>query len=224
LILQDGTALNALIQDSLFTVDISGLAGTVVGVGELLAWITAALRPHPYLGLASCTPFVKNFVSEYKVGERTSMWCEVDYNLEEVTNTPEPPTGRCWRDLFRNPIIVKGFKIRRRPSDLAGIESSLNIMTSLVQTRRIAVFDNRLFIKGFCTMLIPTKREEDLVIWHVLFNDDGSQIAYTDPRLNEIGIKRDMTDNLTFSDLETARHVVGWCSTVENHAGKFVQH
>ncbi|KAF8848640.1 hypothetical protein BDZ45DRAFT_732789 [Acephala macrosclerotiorum] len=219
LVLQDGSALEASIIHSSLTLAISGVTETVAEIGEMLAWISAALRSHPYVGLVSCTPFVKDFVREYKDGERTSMLCEIDYQLEEIEDSSETSNGRCWRALFRNPIVVRGFKIRRRPRHLIGLESSLNIMTSLVETQRIAIFGEKLFIKGFCTMLIPTQREADVILWHTILNEDGGRIAYTDPRLDDLGSNSQAINGLTFPDLENARHIVGWCSTVVNRVG-----
>jgi hypothetical protein len=91
-------------------------------------------------------------------------------------------------------------------------------MASLVHTNRISVFRGMVYLKGFCTMLVPTKRAGDMVIWHVWFNEDGDRISYSGKRVREI--TDNFEGNLKPSDLDTARHIIGWCISVEHRAGK----
>jgi hypothetical protein len=91
-------------------------------------------------------------------------------------------------------------------------------MIALTQARFVTTFDNKIFIKGFSTMLVPTEIEREMVAWHLLFNTDGSHISYTNPRVQKLpGF---YPAEITMSGLETCRHVVGWCSSVQNHTGK----
>ena len=52
------------------------------------------------------------------------------------------------------------------------------------------VHDGKLSIKGFSTMLIPTKCSGGLVNWHLLYNKDGNRLSYLDnnsPHAEELG-------------------------------------
>lgn len=69
-------------------------------------------------------------------------------------------------------------------------------------------------------MLVPTKYAEDTVHWHVLFNENGNRISFTDFRVRKIVKDFDLLKHLTLSGVETARHIVGWCEQVRNYAGK----
>ncbi|KAL1626919.1 hypothetical protein SLS54_002457 [Diplodia seriata] len=85
-------------------------------------------------------------------------------------------------------------------------------MARLIDTRRIDVFDGRFFLKGFSSMLVPTAQFGDLVLWHHIYNKSGDRISYLNADVDHLrGIDR--------SQLEQARHVVGWSSEIRCLAG-----
>ncbi|OXV11393.1 hypothetical protein Egran_00845 [Elaphomyces granulatus] len=85
-------------------------------------------------------------------------------------------------------------------------------MAGLTQTRRINTFNGKLFIKGFSTMLVPTKHGGGLLMWHLLYNEKGSRMSYLDNTVANVG-------NANAFDLESNRHIVGWCSEMKYYAG-----
>lgn len=95
-----------------------------------------------------------------------------------------------------------------------GLEIPLNMMTALVGTARAHVFNDVTILKGFSSMLIPSGQSEDIIVWHVLFNGNGSRISYTEYDFAPLR-------NTSFPHLQTSRHIVGWCSQVECYAGRF---
>lgn len=126
--------------------------------------------------------------------------------------------GRCWRDLFRNPVVVKGYPIRDRSAQDIGLEIPLDIMAALVGSHRITRFAERTFIKSFSAMLLLNNKIGDILAWHLLFNEDGGHISYADPRVR---LNPDSsTEAINMSTLSTSRHVVGWCLQVKNMAGE----
>lgn len=122
-------------------------------------------------------------------------------------------SGQCWHGLFRNPVLVLGYPISRRPKDVPGLELPLDIMAGLAQTRYLNPFAGKLLLKGFSTMLVPTAASDTLVTWHLLHNPDGSRISYlrstTMPAVPA-----------TVSHLERCRHVLVWCPEMRLYAGR----
>ncbi|KAH8803460.1 hypothetical protein F5884DRAFT_712243 [Xylogone sp. PMI_703] len=223
--LPDNTKLTAWIHESRFMVEAFGTGDSVAEIGEQFAWLGAALRPSPYeLGVAYSTPFIEDIQVESSPGHPksgTQSWskilCKINFRVERGEEQVELSNGQCWHNLFRNPVVVKGYPIPRRSEYDTGLEMPLNIMAALAHAQRVTIFGGKLFIKGFCTMLILTKYVEDMVIWHMIFNEDGSHISYVDPRIrNILGAYPESVDVL---DLERARHVIGWCSNVKSYAG-----
>jgi hypothetical protein len=210
----DKTKLTAWIEPSgYFTLEVAGVAETIVEVGEVYGWMSAALRSAPGDTVASVIPVLD-------IGAKNNdPTFQVNVRLQRSGDSLRF-AGQCWHDLFRNPVVVLGFPVRRRPpGQEPGLEFSLATLAALVGTRRIAVFCGKVFLKGFCTMLVPTKYAGDTVHWHVLFNEDGSRIPFTDSRVCNVIGDFDITKHLTPSGIETAHHVVGWCENVRNFAG-----
>lgn len=116
--------------------------------------------------------------------------------------------------MFRNPLLVKGFPILRRPQPQldTGLEMPLTMMSALANTRRIDEFNGEIFIKGFSTMLIPTDYSEGLIIWHWQYRTDGGHISYFDTCVPHVSVKA--------SEIEQSRNIVGWCSQADLFAGK----
>ncbi|KAK7990034.1 serine/threonine protein kinase [Apiospora arundinis] len=74
-------------------------------------------------------------------------------------------------------------------------------------------------MRGFCTMVVPTSYANDIVSWHVLFNEDGGRIASTDTRVHDVAGGFRLANHLMPSALETRRHIIGWCRDMRNFAG-----
>jgi hypothetical protein len=122
--------------------------------------------------------------------------------------------------MFRNPVIVGGYPIRHRHQGDTGLEIPLEVMAELVQSNQVFNIDGNIMLKGFCSLLIVTAIDADAVIWHFLFSADGERISYCDTRLEgPEGMRIATPKGLELKDLETRRHVVGWCSHVREFTG-----
>lgn len=198
-----------------------GTGDSVAEIGEQLAWLGAALRSSSYeLGVAYCTPFIIDIhvdnILHLVPGmlSESHMLCKIGFTVQEREEEhPGSSKGQCWHSMFRNPVVVKGYPIPRRSEPNTGLEIPLNMMAGLGRTQRINTFKGKLFIKGFSTMLVPTKHSGGLLIWHLLYNKDGNRISYLEDIDSHIG-------NISTSDLETARHILGWSSEIKYCAGR----
>jgi len=198
-------------------VHVCGIRDAIAETGEQLAWLGAALRSSQYeSGVSYCAPVIyatNTTTSEALSSPESAIHFQFKFLVEKVGKKAEPLNGQCWHSLFRNPLVVKGFPIPRRREHDYGLEIPLNMMADLTGTHRANMFKDKLFIKSFSTMLVPTEHKGDLLIWHLLYNEDGSRISYLDNPLSH-------AVNVNFSTLEISRHVLGWCSKVKNCAGR----
>jgi hypothetical protein len=216
--LPDGTQLIAWSRGSEFKLEVTGIAECIAEIGEQLAWLSSALRSSPNeTGVAFCNSFASEMGMEH-FSDLTSrspsrFFCNISFNLEFIDEAEGLSNGQCWHQLFRNPVIVKGYPILRRPVSNLGLEISLDTMAGLAQTQHINTFDNKIFIKGFCTMLVPTHYCGNIIIWHLLYKKNGERISYLESNGNH-------AENISLSGLETSRHILGWCSKVRYLAGK----
>jgi hypothetical protein len=200
-------------------VEATGTVHSIGEIGEQFAWIGAALRPFPReFGIVHSIPNINKVagsesVSQTKetvIGAATTFLISftVGKGVEQANLAP----CQCWHNLFENPVLVQGYPIRRRSEYRTGLELPLHLMASLMGTQRVNVFQGKLFIKGYSSMLVPTRSTEDLLLWHLLQTKDGRSISYLDnPGPHATGI--------TISYVKEARNVVGWCSHAQTFAG-----
>ncbi|KAJ6260647.1 hypothetical protein Dda_4874 [Drechslerella dactyloides] len=203
--LPDRTELFAWIYASIFIVEVSGTADSIAEIGQQLAWLVKNFRiksrlsywdPVPMLD----RPYISGFI------------CDIYFSVERWEPNLVSSNGQCWHHMFRNPVIVIGYPIPRRRDQDTGLEIPLNMMAGLAQTQTVQSFNEKILIKGFSTLLVPTKRAGDALIWHLIYNRNGNRISYLDNFVPHI-------EKLSVSELETVRHILGWCSESEYYAG-----
>ncbi|KAF5987863.1 nucleoside phosphorylase [Fusarium coicis] len=209
--LPDRTRLAAWINGSKVMVQTSGSAAAISETGEQLPWLGSALRssPHPQ-GLSYCTPSIRSMHQDPEMPQ--AVVCVIGFGLEQLLKPPDNENGHCWHGIFRNPVLVKGFPILPRLERNTGLEIPLNLMAGLARADRVDQFNGKVYIKGFSTMLVPTKQFKEVVYWHLIYKEDGSRISYLDDNLDRDALAG-------FPDLTAHRHVLGWCCEARFYAG-----
>jgi hypothetical protein len=223
--LPDNTKLTAWMEASKFTVEASGTGHSLAEIAGELAWLGAALRSprrSDEFGVAYCQPSIARFGdnSPHPMSDlrpEPIIW-NISFEFREESDYPPHSNSQCWFNLFRNPVIVQGYPILCRPEYGTGLEIPLNVVAKLTQARRATTFDGRVFVKGFCAMLVLERHLGDVLIWHMMANKDESYISYLDPQLS--GLPSYDADKIVLSGLESTRHIVGWCSNAESYTGK----
>lgn len=190
-------------------------------VGEQLSWLGAALRCSPYdIEAIYCTPYVNfEILGSFQASQTelsTHFQCTIKFQFETSEESDDDINGQCWHHMFNRPVIARGFPIPLRSEQNTGLEISLGLLAALSETRYINKFGSKVFIKGFSTMLLPTKRaENNTVIWHLLYNKNpNDRISYLDCNIEHAEIK--------MSELEGSRHILGWCSDAISNVGTCV--
>ncbi|PWY75504.1 hypothetical protein BO70DRAFT_340587 [Aspergillus heteromorphus CBS 117.55] len=221
--LNDRTEVAGVIHDKHIIIKATGLVHSLAEISEQFTWLAAALHTSPYsFGVASCNPSfffhssdpMPSFSAELPElpGPRCNVFGYIDCTVRPRALQGEAQQGKCWHGLFKNPIVVKGFPIPRRPEPNTGLELPLDILAGLTQTNRLGYFAERTVIKGFSTMLLATKRAPDILIWHLLLKRDGSRISYLESNKHDGG-------HFNNDVINSSRHIVGWCSEVRYYAG-----
>jgi hypothetical protein len=204
----------------MFTAQVTGLADSIAEIGEQIAWISASLRTsHLSRGLLHCTPIISRVsvklpnLQTPQSKSRPNVTFDINILSEEVTKPVKPEDGQCWHNMFLNPVVVKGFPIRRKSEKNSGVEMTLDIMAGLARTNMLDEFKGMTFIKGFSTLLVPTQKVKETILWHLLYNEDGTRISFNDHNLPHI-------ERVSSLELTNSRHVVGWCSEARFFPGK----
>ncbi|CAH0036425.1 unnamed protein product [Clonostachys rhizophaga] len=213
--LYDGTEINALFRQTLFedqelVVSANGSSPSLAEVGEQLAWLAAALRSAPNRDWKQdvyCTPFIYN-----EEMPSDSVICKIGFDFQNIDKRSYPANGHCWHKLFTSPIVVGGYPIPSRPEACKGVEIPLNIMALLAGTNQINIFNGKTVIKGFSTLIYPTKKTADTIYWHLTGTNNEDRISYLSETPGHVGF-------IEKRELESRRCVLGWCSDAEFYAG-----
>ncbi|KAK4060353.1 hypothetical protein Trihar35433_10217 [Trichoderma harzianum] len=198
----DEMTISAWIKGPKFIVEAHGVSASITEVGELFAWLGAALKASPRQnGLMHCIPIIRNIAQNTTSLEEikpqvssTHLTYQIEFSMEEVPEPFQTSNGQCWHDMFRNPAVVNGYPIPQRSQWNTGLEIPLNIMAALAQAQRLDRFNKKAYIKGFSTML------------------DESRISYLDDNV-------DQEQDIGQLALEGCRHVLGWCVEAKLYAG-----
>jgi hypothetical protein len=215
----DGTELTAWRSSSAVFVEISGTRGSITEVSEQLAWLGAALRSSPFDGIAYCRPRVAGgpptTADPQKLkqtsGKDVITTISIVFSLDQ-DELDIDEQGMCWRNLFRSPVIVRGFPISRTNTHYEGLELPLDMMAGLIGAIRAHLFDNVVFIKGFSSMLVPSVQVDNLLLWHVFVDLEGNRISYLENNLPPV-------EGVGLANIQAFRHIVDWCSSAKSCAG-----
>lgn len=215
--LLDGTQLTAMAQESLFTLEVYGISESIAEIGEQFAWLTSALRSFSSqmeLGFVNALVSKIWTISSEDMagGSNFKFGCHIDFEITAIA-TNNIVNGQCWHRLFRNPVVVRGYPIPKRPKYHLGLEMSLDTMAALAGTCRLNTLNNKLFIKGFSAMLTPTGHSDNIIFWHLDSNKDGDRISYLDSTAPHV-------EGIDFFNLTTSRHILGWSSEIRYLVGK----
>lgn len=216
--LPDNTNLSAWFRQSKLMIEVVGTHSSITEIGEQLGWLGSAIRTSgTELGIVSCYPVIQVYqepITDSKSEPFLENRCRITFHSQEMAKSAETTNGQCWHNMFRHPVVVHGYPIPRRTEFDSGLELPLSMMAGLARTRYINTFENKLVIKGFSTMLFPTRRSGDVLIWHLLYNEDGGHISYQNLSSYHV-------EAVSIQDLENLRHVVGWCAEAKYFAGQF---
>jgi hypothetical protein len=191
---------------------------------EQLTWLGAAFQraPEDGSGIWLATPFVKALQHDSSDATVPSINFEIRYDITKAPKYSESnigsPEGACWHAMFHNPVVVQGFPILARQHHEIGLEVPLNMMSALASAGIATQYDKTLILKGFHSMLVPTKREGDDVTWHLMVTP-GGRLPYYSFR-EKCGVYMN-TDHFSIHELRggTFRNFVGWTTNITRHFG-----
>lgn len=132
----------------------------------------------------------------------------------QITDDDSSSSAVCWHGMFRNPVIAEAYPIPGRDVGERGLELSVELMLSLACAFWAVTYNGSLVLKGVSTMLVPTLKMGESVVWHLRANTDGSRLSYNS--VSGSSCIRDLDDAI----FAGARHFVGWTTSTEYLVGK----
>ncbi len=174
--------LDASFTDSQLRLEAIGNAFSVAEVAEQLAWIGAALRSSPHAAEAA---YITAHVAEVTLENSSTPHnihgrCRINFRMESAKDADLSTNGTCWRGMFRNPVIVRGYPILYRSLADTGLEMPLGMVSALTNCRRLVKFAGMTFIKGFAARLVAVRAVDDVIFWHLDYDPKGQYLSYED--------------------------------------------
>jgi hypothetical protein len=194
-------------------------------VAEQLFWISAALQtPTHAPGIVkfcsskcSTTSFTAyRSTTDHPSGRHAgTLHCLVEPDAMDIV---DPETGNnCWYNLFGQVVVVLGYPIVSRSVGFHGLEIPFSMMAALACADRITSVYGTPVVKGLSTLLYPTHIETDYMFWHLLYNEDGSRISFTDERVPYLELTNGM--RLQPQQIGHSRNIVGWSREIKMKVG-----
>lgn len=216
------------LHDDVFVFTTTGTISSVAEVGEILAWIGAALSISDLqAGVSVSDPVLEPRTRDgtlVQPGIDSFADCDISANLgteeHDIMDSRCANSSNCWGDILGNTVHVKGYPTARRAEHHTGMEVSLATMISLARSRRLSRFKGHFCIKGYCSIVIPTRQQGDFIYWHLITHHNGEYMSYIDYRVQILW--KEYPRDLSIRDLEKGRHILGWCDNVQNFAGMYV--
>ncbi|KAM0253285.1 hypothetical protein ACHAQJ_007381 [Trichoderma viride] len=222
--LADQTEIKVSIGEKLMRVETMGTAHSIAEIGEQIAWLSTTLTSsaqesmipfrYPEIPMLEDELYSDSHYMQDKFEKAFACKINVATDTKQSKRNLPNVNGQCWQYMFNNPVVVTGYPIKPR-ADLepgAGLELPFDMMTTLADARYLTTFEDKTVVKGFSTMLIPTRAHNNIVSWHLLVDESGERISYRDPRVRQ-GI------TIEPASLRSARHILGWCPKAQNNIG-----
>ncbi|KAK5733160.1 hypothetical protein LTR17_009901 [Elasticomyces elasticus] len=189
--------------------EIEGNSVAKIEIMETLSWLGAACRvsPDPEQAMYSTPSLLKSnggyWSVNFAITSLGTFFQEEAIDGEHVTEAVD--STRCWSQLVRNPVIVKGYPIARRRHGEKGLEIEAGLLTTLADSTRAVLFDGALMLTGLCTTLVAVSEANGSILWHYLLDDNSNPVCY-----NEARKYCKKAGPISFGSLSSMRHFVGW--------------
>lgn len=211
-----GTEIRVSIGEKTMHVETVGTARSIADIGSQLGWLATTLSSfHPKGVISFCHPEISGFNAHVNEdGFDNTFVCRVNTEIEHLKDNLPSANGQCWYRLFNNPVVVTGYPIKPRKDSLveAGLELPFDMMATLSECQFMTTWGGKTVIKGFSSMLIPTKAQDNVISWHLIVSEAGKRLPYRDDRVSK-GI------SIAPRILPKFRHILGWCSEAQNDIG-----
>ena len=184
-------------------IDASGSKDNLIYTAQLLAWISAVFRvPRDNELTYSDVVFEKTGPLQFRMAL---------IDLQKMKNAD----GCCWRSLFLNSVIARGFPTPDRGKEI-GIEVPFEVMISLACVLYPMEYHGGTILRGIKLTLVPTAQFSGSVQWHCVSSEQDCYLPQADEVMKQIP---EWFKTPNFELLKTARTFLGYCEIAEIHLG-----
>lgn len=189
-------------------VEVRGSKDTIVEVVQTIGWMAAAFR-------TSSSEEVQYSELNFSLGPSGTF--KDRFNMAFQTVPLREGEDSCWYPLFINPVIAREFPVPPRDNDETGLEISIEMMAALGGARYAVEFEGGLLLKGLSAMLVPVKRHEGSIQWHLIHHSAKTRLPYSEVKIR--CPDRALLDEVGHDSLQSTRTFLGWWRTSRTYLG-----
>jgi hypothetical protein len=206
------SALDIRFRNSRTKVTAIGHALFISSVAEILVWLSTSCR----ISTEPDQPQASRMRLIHGVERGTDLTFAAELEFVKNVETDNSLHATCWHGMFRNPVIAHNYPTPHRTPQEKGLELSLDLMISVARTFWAAIYDGFLLLKGFNTILTPTLKTGDSVVWHLTVDKSGERLSYN------AGVGSSCLHSVGEGMFDGARHFVGWTTSADFLVGEFI--
>ena len=187
-----------------------------VKVTEILAWLTAAVRPSTVPSLSNSEAGLT--FENYKSDSTIAFFKLQPKPIDAIRDGHQ----MCWHPLFERSVIAVQISYAERTQGI-GVELSPSLMATLAGIRTAVEFRGRLILRELCTALIPLEETEggDAIQWH-LATTNTSDDAIATELFGDLDEIEGIDEYYKVQDLQQLwgkKAYLGWCSVATARLG-----
>ena len=203
--------LHIEVAEYITTISATGIASNRIMLGEILAWLGCACRASSKeLEIECWVPSV--------LEEDNGSVCSLHFAAKTMKEPPQADSA-CWRQIFKNPTIAKGYPIpHREGNEQHGLEIPLKMAAVLGYAQFATEFAGQYLLKGPCSALVAVAQSTLSTVWHYVVNTNLERMTYQQPLAEAKSLSKGVANPDCF---RTSRHFVGWSSKMEVRAGMY---
>ncbi|KAH8893360.1 hypothetical protein GQ53DRAFT_822052 [Thozetella sp. PMI_491] len=191
------------------TVFAEGSEEFIIIIAQQLGWLAAVTCDSYGLGETKYAyASVKELSHDTTEPRHPETLFDVSVNLEIP---PVEDNGSCWIKILGPSVLITGYPTAERRHSERGLEASPQMMANFAGMPIAVTFGGGFVFKGRYHAMVPIKRFEGSVQWHVISSHSNEELEWHDildhcpERLPHDGSKE---------ALWNARSFFGWCSSV----------
>ncbi|KFY02671.1 hypothetical protein O988_01997 [Pseudogymnoascus sp. VKM F-3808] len=211
----DKSQLNARTRGSHFIITAIGPAQFIAECAEQLAWLQAVLHSNSRNLAGYCVPSIVNYRVDTTQSSSKQLkhkhCCDITAEITTLGNPTDamPYKRSWWQDLISKSIVIQGFPISRRPEAYPGLELSLELLLSSLQTDEAIIDDGRVLLRGLISTVQLIKDTNDVFLWRPFHLTN--EICFCGEY--HIAISCDTSySSIDLSRLKAGRHILGVCT------------
>lgn len=190
----------------------------IIAMGQQLAWLAAACRTTND-GVAYSRTDLLTHTSG--TSDTKGFPLPPTFNIKVTIEAPsESERSSCWNPLLGGSVLIAGFPMTDRPSDLIGLQSQIATLAGLVGIQQAVTYQGGYVLKGRYHALVPVEKVGDTVQWH-LISTSPARLAWVDiDKHCSQRVRGTLPED--WEALLSSNAVLGWCGKVENLLGTFI--